>query len=100
MTNNLWIELSDDSAQNISGGFDFGDSSLTLVKFGFLSGSAIISINDIKGNTAIGESDNSAFGTNTFTNGVVINKVVQGFGSSTKVTGVAAAGASPYYGRE
>ena len=92
MTNNLWIELSDDSAQNISGGFDFGTSSLTTVKFGFLSGSLIVAETAIKGNTAIGESDNKAIGHNTFTNGVVINTAIQDVGSSTKVTGVAAVG--------
>jgi hypothetical protein len=90
MTNNLWIELSDDSAQNISGGFDFGDSSLTLVEFSLLSGSLIGSRTLIDGNTAIGESDNEARGFGTFTNGVVINRAVQGLGSLTKVTGVAA----------
>lgn len=32
MTNNLWIELSDDSAQNVSGGYYFGDSSYTKIR--------------------------------------------------------------------
>ncbi len=90
MTNNLWLELSDDSAQNISGGFDFGPSSLTGVTLGFLVGSLIGSSTRIDGNTAVGESDNRAIGRATYTNGVVINTAVQGLGSETKVTGIAA----------
>jgi hypothetical protein len=90
MTNNLWIELSDDSAQNISGGFDFGPSSFTTVQFGSLIGSLVLAGTRIDGNTAMGESDNQALGRATYTNGVVINQAVQGIGSSTKVTGVAA----------
>jgi hypothetical protein len=90
MNTNFCIELSDDSAQNISGGFDFGSNSFTTAQFGFLSGSLITSRTRIDGNTAIGESDNVALGRYTYTNGVVINQAVEGIGSSTKVTGVAA----------
>ena len=90
MTNNLWIELSDNSAQNVSGGFDFGPSSFTSVKFNSFIASLTVSQTRIDGNTAMGESDNVALGRATYTNGVVINKAVQGEGSSTIVTGIAA----------
>lgn len=74
MTNNLWIELSDDSAQNVSGGFNSAFGNVFFSEF-FDVNKELDSDVRVRGYLATAESDAQAFGngavaqifTNTFT---------------------------------
>jgi hypothetical protein len=74
MTNNLWIELSDDSAQNVSGGFNNAFGQVFFVER-FDVNKNLNSDTRVRGYLATAESDAQAFGfgavaqifTNTYT---------------------------------
>jgi hypothetical protein len=61
MTNNLWIELSDDSAQNIGGGFN-SDYATVYFDERFYANKQFYSYADPKGHLATAESDAYASG--------------------------------------
>jgi hypothetical protein len=70
MNNNLFIELSDDSAQNIAGGYGGSKFSLEVYKNEYTSvfkKDIVIAAALIEGNIADSESKATAVGYNTFT---------------------------------
>lgn len=81
MNTNFCIELSDDAAQDISGGYYFGPSSLTFVNANITENLTINkffrSVTDVRGNFAGGEATATAIGANTATQAISNTAVVQ-----------------------
>ena len=98
MNTNFCIELSDDAAQDVSGGFYFGPSSTTVVTANI---SQIFSINKsflaqtaVVGNLAGAEATATSIGLNTATQAISSTTVVQGSGSSANATSISASNGS------
>ncbi|WP_373542177.1 hypothetical protein [Chamaesiphon sp.] len=94
MNTNFCIELSDDAAQDISGGYYFGPSSTTNVNANISENLFINkyfqSITRVFGNLAGGEATATAIGANTATQAISNTQVVQGFGSTSNATSLSA----------
>ena len=82
MNTNFCIELSDDAAQDVSGGFYFGQSSFTNVNATirelFVITKDVLSVTRVFGNLAASEAAASAIGNNTATQTISSSAVVQG----------------------
>lgn len=82
MNTNFCVELSDDAAQDVSGGFYFGQSSTTNVNANirelFVITQDVFSVTRVVGNLAASEAAASAIGNNTATQTVSSSAVVQG----------------------
>jgi hypothetical protein len=92
MNPNFGIEVTDDSAENVSGGYYFGASSTTLVKANITENLTIdkkfTSKTMIRGNFAGAEAGATAFGANTATQAISSTTVVQGYGSTSNATSI------------
>ncbi len=94
MNTNFWIELSDDAAQDISGGYYFGPSSTTFVSANITENLNINkffrSVTNVFGNFAGGEATATAIGANTATQAISNTAVVQQLGSTSNATSLSA----------
>jgi hypothetical protein len=101
MNTNFCIELSDDSAQNVSGGYYFGASSYTNVYANIYENLSINknfnSRTNIFGNFAGGEAAATAVGPNTSTQAISSTNVVQGYGSASNATSISGTNGYYYY---
>jgi hypothetical protein len=98
MNSNFGIELSDDSAQNVSGGYYFGSSSNTYVNANIYENLNIKkyfeSKTNVYGNLAGAEAEATASGPNTATQGITYTNVRQGYGSTSVATSLSATNGS------
>jgi hypothetical protein len=92
MNPNFGIEVTDDSAENVSGGYYFGSSSTTIVKANITENLDINkkfkSITFIRGNFAGAEAGATAVGANTATQAISSTTVIQGYGSTSNATSI------------
>ena len=98
MNTNFCIELSDDAAQDVSGGFYFGPSSNTFVTANISENFAISkffrSDTRVVGNLAGAEATATSLGFNTATQAISSTAVVQGSGSTVNATSISASNGS------
>ena len=98
MNTNFCIELSDDAAQDVSGGYYFGASSTTNVTANisenFTINKTFLSRTAVVGNLAGAEAAATSIGLNTATQAISSTTVVQGFGSSANATSISASNGS------
>ena len=82
MNTNFCAELSDDAAENVSGGYYFGSSSTTFVNANITENLTINKLfqsrTNVFGNLAGAEAAATAFGSNTATQAISSTGVVQG----------------------
>lgn len=101
MNSNFGIELSDDSAQNVSGGYYFGSSSTTTVTANITENLNINkyfqSKTNIYGNFAGAEAGATASGPNTATQAISSTNVVQGYGSASNATSISGTNGSYWH---
>ncbi|WP_295622080.1 hypothetical protein [Chamaesiphon sp. GL140_3_metabinner_50] len=94
MNTNFGIELSDESAQSVSGGYYFGSSSNTNVNANIYENLNIKkyfeSKTNVYGNFAGAEAEATASGPNTATQGISYTNVVKGYGSTSNATSLSA----------
>ena len=90
MNTNFCIELSDDAAQNISGGL------VVSFKENFAIYKYIESKTNISGNVATGVAKADASGSNTVTQTITLTDVYRGYGSSS-TSGSVSATSGAYY---
>jgi hypothetical protein len=85
MSNNLWIELSDDSAQNVSGGFNSAFGKVYFDEY-FNVDKKLKSDTKVRGYLATAESDAQAYGDGAvaqiFTNTITTPYAVSAQGTS------------------
>ena len=98
MNTNFCIELSDDAAQDVSGGFYFGQSSNTFVTANisetFTINKSFLAQTAVVGNLAGAEATATSIGLNTATQAISSTTVVQGSGSSANATSISASNGS------
>ena len=90
MNTSFWIELSDDAAQNVSGGWSRGGTTVYF-KEQFYVEKYIKSNLNISGNVAVAAATSNAVGYNTVTQTYTGSSVYQGYSSSSTSGSVAAA---------
>lgn len=90
MNTNFCIELSDDAAQNISGGLSVSfNERFQIYK-------SIVSKTDIYGNVATGVATATATGSDTVTQTITLTNAAQGY-SSSSTSGSVSATSGAYY---
>jgi hypothetical protein len=89
MNTNFCIELSDESAQNVSGGYYFGESSNTVIKENLDIKKNFYSNVYVKGQFAGAEADAVAGGANSATQAITATYTGI-YGSQSKATSVSA----------
>ncbi len=92
MNTNFCIELSDDSAQNVSGGYYFGDPSNTTIRETLTIVKNLTSTVKVTGNFAGAEADAAAFGKGTSTQSITATYTDPGKSVSTATSISASAG--------
>jgi hypothetical protein len=97
MNFNTCIELSDDSAQNVSGGYYFGPNSSTTVTENLTIKKYFESKTNIYGNFAGAEADAYASGPNTSTQAVSYTNVIKGVSSASNATSVSGTNGSYWH---
>jgi hypothetical protein len=97
MNFNTCIELSDDSAQNVSGGYYFGKSSTTNVTENLNIKKYFESKTNIYGNFAGAEADATAYGPNTSTQAISYTTVTKGVSSASNATSVSGTNGSYWH---
>lgn len=96
MNSNLFIELSDDSAQNVSGGLYLGTSTNSSAIFN-LNKQFYSTISIGRGNSADASASASAVGTRTLAEANTGSTTIQGYSSSAGSTSVAVSAPGYYW---
>jgi hypothetical protein len=95
MNTTFWTELSDDSAQNVSGGYFFGGNVNTTIKETLDIKKTLVSKVTVIGKFAGAEASAEAYGANTSTQ-AISNTYTGALGSASDATSISATGGSSF----